>query len=313
MDIVAVINYKGGVGKTTVTSNLAAELAFRGKKILLIDTDAQASLTFSFVAPDKWDTEYKDSMTIKSWFDAVSQGVEPPSLKSFVIKPPSANSVVKHRGGRIDLICSHLGLINVDLELATLLGGVNLQQAKRSYIKVHGKLRAAIKELKDTADYDIVLIDCPPNFNIVTKNAIVAAEKVLVPAKPDYLSTLGIDYLHRSVNDLMREFNEYAELDSDTHTDTIAPEILGVVFTMIQITGGRPIAAQRQFISQTRRLGVRAFNSFFRENKTIFADAPQNLRPVVLNHYSSGTHSDVVTEIEEFVSEFEKALDAVEP
>lgn len=229
MDIVAVINYKGGVGKTTVTSNLAAELAFRGKKVLLIDTDAQASLTFSFVAPDKWDTDYKDSKTIKSWFDAVSQGSDPPSLNSFVITPQNANAVVNQKGGRIDLICSHLGLINVDLELATLLGGVNLQQAKRNYIKVHGKLRAAIKELTSTSDYDIVLIDCPPNFNIVTKNAIVAAEKILVPAKPDYLSTLGIDYLHRSVGDLIREFNEYAALDADT--ETISPEILGVVFT----------------------------------------------------------------------------------
>ena len=306
MEIVAVINYKGGVGKTTVASNLAAELAFRGKKVLLVDTDAQASLTFSFIAPDQCDTKYKDSKTIKSWFDAISQGIEPPSLKDFVITPASANAVVKARGGRIDLICSHLGLINVDLELATLLGGVNMQQAKRNYIKVHGKLRAAIADLAETSDYDIVLIDCPPNFNIVTKNAIVASEKILIPAKPDYLSTLGIDYLHRSVNDLVREFNEYAELDTDT--ENISPEILGVVFTMIQITSGQPIAAQRQFMSQTKRLGVKAFDTYFRENKTIFADAPQNLRPVVLNHYSAGTHSDVVTEIESFVTEFEAAL-----
>jgi chromosome partitioning protein len=307
MDIVAVINYKGGVGKTTVTSNLAAELAFRGKKVLLIDTDAQASLTFSFITPDKWDSDYKDSKTIKSWFDAISQGIEPPNLTDFVITPPAANAVVRPRGGRIDLICSHLGLINVDLELATLLGGVNLQQTKRNYIKVHGKLRAAIAELADTDDYDIVLIDCPPNFNIVTKNAIVAAEKILIPAKPDYLSTLGIDYLQRSMNDLVREFNEYAQLDANT--EEISPGIMGVVFTMIQITSGQPIAAQRQYITQTRRLGVQTFDSYFRENKTIFSDAPQNLRPVVLNHYSSGTHSDVVTEIEEFVSEFEDELE----
>ncbi len=306
MEIVAVINYKGGVGKTTVASNLAAELAFRGKKVLLVDTDAQASLTFSFITPDQWDTKYKDSMTIKSWFDAISQGIEPPSLKDFVITPVSANADVKPRDGRIDLICSHLGLINVDLELATLLGGVNMQQAKRNYIKVHGKLRAAIADLAETSDYDIVLIDCPPNFNIVTKNAIVASEKILIPAKPDYLSTLGIDYLYRSVKDLVREFNEYAELDIDT--ENISPEILGVVFTMIQITSGQPIAAQRQFMSQTKRLGVKTFDTYFRENKTIFADAPQNLKPVVLNYYSAGTHSDVVTEIEEFVTEFESTL-----
>lgn len=306
MDVVAVINYKGGVGKTTVTSNLAAELAFRGKKVLMVDTDAQASLTFSFVTPDQWDTQYKDTKTIKSWFDAVIQGTEPPDLNDFVITPLSANTIIKARGGRIDLICSHLGLINVDLELATLLGGVNLQQAKRNYIKVHGKLRSAIAQLADSSDYDIVLIDCPPNFNIVTKNAIVASERILIPAKPDFLSTLGIDYLQRSVNELVREFNEYADLDAETAS--ISPEVLGVIFTMIQITSGQPIAAQRQYISQTRRLGVKSFDSYFRENKTIFADAPQTLRPVVLNRYSSGTHSSVVTEIEAFVSEFEASL-----
>lgn len=310
MEIVAVINYKGGVGKTTVTANLAGELAYRGKKVLLIDTDAQASLTFSFVTPDKWDADYKASRTIKSWFDAISQGKEPAPLTDFVISPPNVNRFLKSRnnGGRIDLICSHLGLINVDLELATLLGGVNLQQAKRNYIKVHGKLREAIASLADSTDYDIVLMDCPPNFNIVTKNAIVASEKILIPAKPDYLSTLGIDYLHRSVNELVKEFNEYAELDGETKTETISPKILGVIFTMIQITSGQPISAQRQFISQTKRLGVSTFKTYFRENKTIFADAPQNLMPVVLNQYSNSTHSDVVSEIETFVDEFESVL-----
>lgn len=140
MDIVAVINYKGGVGKTTVAANLAGELAYRGKKVLLLDTDPQASLTCSFVTPDKWDSDYKTGKTIKTWFDAISQSQEPRPLTDFIISPPTVNSVFKRRGngGCIDLLCSHLGLINVDLELATLLGGVNLQQTKRNYIKVHG-------------------------------------------------------------------------------------------------------------------------------------------------------------------------------
>ena len=306
MDIVAIINYKGGVGKTTVTANLAAELAFRGQKVLVIDADAQASLTFSFVAPDEWDKQYKDSKTIKSWFDAVCQGVEPESLTSFVITPSPVNHSVQKNGGRIDLICSHLGLINVDLELATLLRGSTLPQMKRSYIKVHGKLREAIAELAETSDYDIVLIDCPPNFNIVTKNAIVASEKILIPAKPDYLSTLGIAYLQRSVNDLVRDFNEYVQIDSQTKQ--ISPQILGVVFTMIQITSGEPIAAQKQYISQTRRLGVEVFNNYFRKNNTMFATAPQYRRPVVLNRYPEERKNDIVFGIEQFVKEFKQSL-----
>ena len=308
MHIISVINYKGGVGKTTVTANIASELAWRGKKVLLVDTDAQASLTFSFVTPDDWDTNYKSNKTIKSWFDAISQGQEPPELTDFVITPPAVNRRVASRGGKIDLICSHLGLINVDLDLALLLGGANMAASKRNYLKVHGQLRQALASIADNADYDIVLIDCPPNFNIVTKNAIVASEHILIPAKPDYLSTLGIDYLQRSVRELVRDFNEYAGPDE---ADSIAPQVLGVIFTMIQITSGQPITAQRQFISQTKRLGVRTLDNYFRENKTIFADAPQNLVPVVLNAYTNNTHSDIVEEIEAVVGEFSALLGGV--
>jgi chromosome partitioning protein len=298
-----VINYKGGVGKTTVTANLAGELAFRGKKVLLLDMDAQASLTFSFVAPDYWDNNLKDKKTIKNWFDCISEGVETISLSDLVVKPDKINSFLSsnNTGGSVDLISSHLGLINVDLELATLLGGANMTQTKKNYIKVHGKLRSEIQDVA-TGEYDVVLIDCPPNFNIVTKNALIASDKILIPAKPDYLSTLGIDYLHRSVETLVNEFNEYASMDSDT--EEVSPEFLGVIFTMIQIYSGDPISAQRQYIAQTKRLGVPVMASIFRENKSIFAEAPQNRMPVVLNAYSNSSHSEVVTEIEKFVDEF---------
>lgn len=306
MEIIAIINYKGGVGKTTTTANIAAELAFNGKRVLIIDTDAQASLTFSFVRPDDWDKNLKDKKTIKNWFDAVAEGKEPQPLSSLIISPESVNKRVSKNSGKLDLISSHLGLINVDLELATLLGGANLQQTKKNYIKVHGKLRKAIQDL-ESLDYDYILIDCPPNFNIVTKNAIIASEKILIPAKPDYLSTLGIDYLQRSLAGLVKEYNEF----SDDASDNISPAILGVVFTMIQITSGEPIAAQRQFIAQTKRHGIPVFDNFFRENKTIFADAPQALNPVVLNSYNNQTHSDVVSEIETLVEEFEYRVENI--
>ncbi|GAA0518254.1 AAA family ATPase [Tatumella terrea] len=301
MEIVSVINYKGGVGKTTVTSNLAAELAHRGKKVLILDMDAQASLTFSFIKPEFWDERLKDNKTIKSWFDCISQGENTMPLSNLRIRPEEVNKRFKS-GGFIDLISSHLGLINVDLELATLLGGASPSQTQKKYLKVHGKLRQELHELGQEQRYDIVLIDCPPNFNIVTKNALIASDKILIPAKPDYLSTLGIDYLKRSVDSLVKDFNFYA--DKDSEFERVSPEILGVIFTMIQITSGQPISAQKQYISQTKRLKVPVFNSLFRENKTIFADAPRDGVPVVLNFYSNQTHSDVVSEIEDFVDEF---------
>lgn len=253
LQIISVINYKGGVGKTTVTANLAGELAYRGKRVLLLDMDAQASLTFSFVTPDYWDDNLKDEKTIKNWFDCISEGASTMPLSQLVTHPSKINHFLRQggNGGVVDLISSHLGLINVDLELATLLGGANMTQTKKNYIKVHGKLRTEIQSVA-SGEYDIVLIDCPPNFNIVTKNALIASDKILIPAKPDYLSTLGIDYLRRSVENLVREFNEYAALDSET--EEVSPEFLGVVFTMIQMYGGEPISAQRQYIAQTKRL-----------------------------------------------------------
>lgn len=304
MKVVSVINYKGGVGKTTVTANLAAELAKQGKRVLLLDMDAQASLTFSFVTPDYWEDELQDDLTIKNYFDCVTQGTKPPSLSEFMIVPEEVNNYLDELGcdGVIHLIPSHLGLINVDLELATQLGGANLNQSKRNYLKVHGRLRESIEELARD-NYDIVLIDCPPNFNIVTKNALIASDQILIPAKPDYLSTLGIDYLYRSVNQLVDEFNEYASMDSNIRITN--PRILGVVFTMIQLYSERPISSQRQYISQTRRLGLPIFDCFFRENKSIFASAPQDGIPVALHEYNEGgTYSSVVDEITDFVNEF---------
>ncbi|WP_281223612.1 ParA family protein [Photobacterium sanguinicancri] len=307
MNIISVINYKGGVGKTTVTANLAGELAYRGYKVLLLDMDAQASLTFSLMSPDFWDKTIKESHTIKSWFDCISQSEKVMPLSELVYRPEKVNEYLTKylkSDGCIDLISSHLGLINVDLELATLLGGANLKQSKINYLKVHGKLKGELKKIAKSNEYDIVLIDCPPNFNIVTKNAIIASDQILIPAKPDYLSTLGIDYLQRSVKELINEYNDYAKLDSDC--DIIDPTFLGVVFTMIQIRNQAPIKAQKQFISQTKRnkFGISVFNEYFRENKTIFADAPQEGIPVVLNGYSNGTHSDIVAEISDFVDEF---------
>ncbi|WP_084265828.1 ParA family protein [Actinomadura macra] len=308
MSIVSVINYKGGVGKTTLTANLGAELAFRGHKVLLLDLDPQASLTFSFVQPELWQRRLAPSKTIKKWYDSFG-GHESLDLASIIIEPSQTSSALRNSNGGLKLIPSDLGLINVDLELATELGGANLRQAKLNYLKVHRRL---VNELSKPAfvDFDVILIDCPPNFNIVTKTAIVASDSILIPAKADYLSTLGISYLQRSLEELVTDYNEYAALDSGASSESpIDPHILGVVFSMVQFYGGQPISSQRPYINQTKQLGISVFDNYLRENKTLFADPPQEGVPLVLNNLSDRhPQRNIIREIENLVSEFETRL-----
>ena len=107
---------------------------------------------------------------------------------------------------------------------------------------------------------------------------------------------------------LVAEFNEYLEIDDGSKMSPIDPDIIGVVFTMIQINSGEPINAQKPFIKQTSQLGIPTFENYFRENKSIFGESPQYGVPAVMNAYNSPTHGGVVKEIEAFVSEFEERI-----
>jgi chromosome partitioning protein len=307
MKVVSVINYKGGVGKTSLTANLGAELASRGLSVLLIDLDAQASLTFSFISPDEWAARFEADKTIKAWFDSYENGT-PISLKSLIQRPERVQGHLSGRG-KLDMIYSHLGLINVDLELATKLGGANLMQAKKNFIAVHRRLSVGLKELAKAGRYDVVLIDCPPSFNIVTKTALIASDYLLVPTRPDELSTLGIDYLLRSIRQLIDDYNDYVDLQQGPVAQRIRPMIVGVVFTMVQEYGGGPISAQRSYIAKVRRdSGLNVFNSYIKRNDTMFADAPQYGVPVVLTEPSHVTRQSVVLGLEEVATEFMDTL-----
>ncbi|MGE0635174.1 MAG: ParA family protein [Bacteroidia bacterium] len=301
MKIVSVINYKGGVGKTTLTANIAGELANRGKNVLMIDLDPQASLTFSFIKPDEWKTGIAASKTIKEWFRFRAT-----DFNDLIIEPEDVKKYLSG-DGLLHLVSSHLELINVDLELATRLGGANMQQAKQNFLKVHRLLEKGIKQLEEDK-YDIVLIDCPPNFNIVTKNAIVTSDFILIPAKPDYLSTMGIDYLIKSVNQLVKDYNEYCKVEDDEKVEKISPKLEGVIFTMVQFYNEVPISHTRPFIEQTKELGktnkFRVFETYIRENKTLHADAPIIGAPVVL----TSDYRGIDEEIREFVTEFSTKL-----
>jgi chromosome partitioning protein len=277
VSVVSVINYKGGVGKTTLTANIGAELAYRGRAVLLIDLDPQSSLTFSFYHPQAWERELADEWTILQWFASVLAG-EPEALHKFRLTPPAVNEIISRNGeGRLDLVASHLNLMDADLDLAAYLGGSRFQHGSPRYLELHRALADALAD-PVFADYDLILIDCPPNFTMVTRTAIVASDHLLLPARADYLSTLGIGYLRGKFNELVRDVNRVAGPGNG-----INPTILGVVFNMIQYAGGGvPIIASRDFLTLPDAIEIPAFRQLIRENKTLFAAAGEQGVPAVL-------------------------------
>ncbi len=294
--VVSVINYKGGVGKTTLTANIGTELARRGRRVLLIDLDPQASLTFSFYEATVWEQQLADERTILQWFGTVLDGA-PASLRAYVDTPPVVNAVIgKHSDGRLDLVASHLNLVDVDLDFAALLGGSRFQHGSPRFVPLH---RALSDALADPAfdEYDVVLIDCAPNFTMVTRTGIVASEYIVVPAKPDYLSTLGIDYLRQKLSELVGDYNRVV----GPGAGQINPTILGVIVTMIQYAGTNPIIAARNYIGQPGSLEIPVFRQTIRESKTLFAAAGETGIPVVLTADGNPT---VQYELQELTSEF---------
>jgi len=276
VSVVSVINYKGGVGKTTLTANIGAELAYRGRRVLLIDLDPQASLTFSFYQPQTWEEQLADDYTILQWFGTVLAPGAADPLRKYVSTPPTVNRLIDG-DGRLDLIASHLSLMDADLDLAADLGGSRFQHGSPRYLELHRSLADALAD-ETMREYDLVLIDCPPNFTMVTRTAIVASDHLLVPAKPDYLSTLGIDYLRKKLSELVRDFNRVA----GTGSEQISPTILGVVFTMVQYASSGPLLASRNYLRLPDSVEIPAFRQMIRENKTLFAAAGQDGVPAVL-------------------------------
>lgn len=293
MKVVSIINYKGGVGKTTITANLASEMACRGKRVLVIDLDPQTNLTFSYMKVEEWSKTYEKEKTIKYWFDSIIDGTKPvPSFKDLIVK----------KNG-VDLICSHLGLIDVDIELAAGLSAGTERQHRNNFIKTYSYIKNELNTLK--GQYDIVLFDCPPNFSIVTKNALIASDYYIVPAKMDYLSTLGINQLKNHVTSLVNQYNDYVTDESKM----AKPIFLGVIATMIAVRNDEPISAQKVYIQQLKRNGITIFDSKIRENKTIYADAPEYGIPVVCQIVSSGsTYGQVVSELKDLTTEFTRKV-----
>jgi chromosome partitioning protein len=168
--VIAVANQKGGVGKTTTTANLGAALARQGQRVLLIDMDPQGHLTSAL---------------------GVSKTVEhtiADALLDYRAALPAINVQNDHDTGRLDISPATLGLASAEAALMNKLGR---EQRLRDQLA------------QNAMEYDTVLIDTPPSLGLLTINALVAADRVLIPTEARFFSLQGLQMIQESIEEVL--------------------------------------------------------------------------------------------------------------
>lgn len=248
---ISMINWKGGVGKTTLTLHLAAGLAHRNKRILMIDLDAQCNLSFLALGVARYVKEVykKNCLTLKNLFDCY--------FKNEII---CEDDLIHHRLVRsspreiftkLDTILSHQDLVLLDLKLAkTQKAGRDHKETTRFEIEKIAVLHQVLSKVKD--QYDYIFLDCPPNVNLVTQNAFFTSDYYIVPAIPDFLSTTGISLIDKFMQDFNKDFKsmcEYAGVEEEYKETCFG----GIIFNMVDEYGGAPKRTHQETISLIKK------------------------------------------------------------
>jgi chromosome partitioning protein len=250
--VVSMINWKGGVGKTTLTLHLAAGLAEKhAKKVLLIDLDPQCNLSFLALGAGAYirHTYDKNLPTLKTIFD-----------KYFDRASVTADEVILKKSVRADatqiytevgIVLSHQELTLLDLKLAReKRSGKDHREETKFEIEKLSVIKNLLDQIQD--DYDYVFLDCPPNVNLVTQNAFFASDWYLVPAIPDFLSTVGISQIRKYMDQFNTDFNSMSTY-AGIATSYKETKFAGIVFNMVDEYGGGPKNGHNQIIQNTIR------------------------------------------------------------
>ena len=176
--VIAIANQKGGVGKTTTAVNLSACLAYKGKKVIVIDVDPQGNTTSGLGIEKK--------NVGKSIYDVI---INDESIESTLMKTMIDNLY----------ICpSNIQLVGAEVELV-------------SVISRETRMKAAIEDIRDK--YDFIIIDCPPSLGLLTLNALTAADTILVPIQCEYYALEGLSQLMNTVKLVQRHLNPSLDVE----------------------------------------------------------------------------------------------------
>ncbi|MBQ7820474.1 MAG: ParA family protein, partial [Lachnospiraceae bacterium] len=181
--VIAITNQKGGVGKTTTAVNLGAGLSRQGKKVLLIDADPQGSLTISLgiKKPDEL------SSTLANVMQRI---VDDKELSS-------GFCLLKTEEG-MDLMPSNIELSGIEIRL---VNEMSRERVLKTYVDT-------VRE-----NYDYIIIDCMPSLGMMTFNALCAADSVIIPTQPEFLSAKGLEQLLSTINRVRRHINPNLKVD----------------------------------------------------------------------------------------------------
>ncbi|HET6514991.1 MAG TPA: AAA family ATPase [Thermodesulfovibrionales bacterium] len=227
---VAIVNQKGGVGKTTTAINLAASLALAEKDILIIDTDPQGNSTSGLGIEREEGT--------RSLYD------------TYAGRCTTEEAIVPTAIQHLDILPSTVDLLGVDIELVGREG--------REWI-----LSEIVARIKDR--YQYVLVDCPPSLGLLSLNALVAADSVIVPVQCEYYALEGLSLLTRTLQRVRNSFNP-------------SLEIKGILLTMFDTRN----SLSHQVAAEVRRhFGDKVFKAVIPRNVSL-GEAPSHGKPAIL-------------------------------
>ena len=177
MKTIAIVNQKGGVGKTVTAVNLAIGLANEGKKVIAIDMDAQGSLTVSL----GYNEQDKIAVTVATLMERI--------IEEENISPTDG---ILHHEENIDLLPANIELSGLEV---TLVNTMSRENILREYLKIIENY------------YDIAILDCSPSLGMLTINALAGADEVIIPVQAQYLSVKGMEQLFKTIGKVRKQIN----------------------------------------------------------------------------------------------------------